>query len=117
LRRVSVVVVSVLLMVALAAMVAALPAFAKENGKPSDPNGFGTAASQIATNKEDDGKGGLGQHSRDPDQDGVKGEKREGIGNVARDEPDTDGSVGAHGCKQLAAMGGDCKDGPGKSGK
>jgi hypothetical protein len=115
LRRVSVVVVSVLLMVALAAMVAALPAFAKENGKPSDPNGFGTAASQIATNK-DDGKGGLGEHSRDPEGDG-KGGPREGIGNVARDEPDTDGSVGAHGCKQLAAMGGDCKDGPGKSGK
>ncbi len=115
-RRISVVVVSALLMVALAAMVAALPAFA-DNGKSGNKDGFGTAASQIATNKEDDGKGGLGQHSSDPDQDGVKGEKREGIGNVARDEPDTDGSVGAHGCKQLAAMGGDCKDGPGKSGK
>jgi hypothetical protein len=75
--------------------------------------------SQIATKdckkKEDpDCKGGaLGQHSSDPDQDGVKGEKRDGIGNVARDEPDTDGSVSAHGCKQLAAMGGDCSKGPG----
>ena len=107
-----------MLMVALAAMVAALPAFAKEKGKPSDPNGFGTAASQIATNNngsKDDGSkgGGLGEHSRDPEGDG-KGGPREGIGNVARDEPDTDGSVGAHGCKQLAAMGGNCSDGPGK---
>ncbi len=100
-----------MLMVALAAMVAALPAFA-DNGNSGNKDGFGTAASQIATNN-----GGLGKHSSDPDGDGQKGEKREGIGNVARDEPDTDGSVGAHGCKQLAAMGGDCKDGPGKSGK
>ena len=113
-RRISVVVVSALLMVVLAATMAALPTFAEENGNSGEKDGFGTAASQIATNKEDDGKGGLGQHSRDPDQDGVKGEQREGIGNVARDEPDTDGSVGAHGCEQLAAMGGDCSEGPGK---
>jgi hypothetical protein len=113
LRRISVVVVSVLLMVVLAATMAALPTFAEENGNAGTNDGFGTAASQIATNKED-GKGGLGEHSSDPDQDGVKGEKREGIGNVAKDEPDTDGSVGEHGCKQLAAMGGDCSEGPGK---
>jgi hypothetical protein len=114
LRRIGVVVVSALLMVVLAATMAALPTFAEENGNSGTNDGFGTAASQIATNKEDDGKGGLGQHSRDPDQDGKKGEKREGIGNVAKDEPDTDGSVGEHGCKQLAAMGGDCSEGPGK---
>jgi hypothetical protein len=105
LRRISVVVVSVLLMVVLAATMAALPTFAEENGKSGTKDGFGTAASQIATN------GGLGEHSSDPDQDGIKGEKREGIGNVAKDDGD---SVGEHGCKQLAAMGGDCSEGPGK---
>jgi hypothetical protein len=114
LRRISVVVVSVLLMVALAATMAALPTFAEENGNSGTKDGFGTAASQIATDKGPntgtDGKGGLGEHSRDPDQDGVKGERREGIGNVARE----DGGVGEHGCKQLAAMGGDCSEGPGK---
>jgi hypothetical protein len=110
LRRISVVVVSVLLMVVLAAMVAALPAFA-DNGNSGNKDGFGTAASQIATNK-DDGKGGLGEHSRDPDGDGEKGGKRDGIGNVARE--DGSGSVGQHGCNQLAAMGGDCSKGPGK---
>jgi hypothetical protein len=104
LRRISVVVVSVLLMVVLATTMAALPTFA-ENGNSGTNDGFGTAASQIATN------GGLGEHSRDPDQDGIKGEKREGIGNVAKKDGD---SVGEHGCKQLAAMGGDCSDGPGK---
>ncbi len=109
-RRVSVVVVSVLLMVVLAATMAALPTFAEENGKSGENDGFGTAASQIATNKED-GKGGLGEHSRDPDGDGEKGEQREGIGNVAEKDGD---SVGEHGCKQLAAMGGDCSEGPGK---
>ena len=113
-RRIRVIVVSVLLMVALAAMVAALPAFA-DNGNSGDKDGFGTAASQIATNNngsKDDGSkgGGLGEHSRDPDQDGIKGEKREGIGNVAKD----DGGVGAHGCKQGAAMGIDCTEKPGK---
>jgi hypothetical protein len=111
LRRIRVVVVSVLLMVALAATMAALPAFAGgETDDGNDKNGFGTAASQIATNN-----GGLGKHSSDPDQDGVKGEKRDGIGNVAREEdPDGDGHVADHGCSQLAAMGGDCNDGPGK---
>ncbi len=107
-RRVSVVVVSVLLMVALAATMAALPTFA-ENGNSGTNDGFGSVASGVATNK-DDGKGGLGEHSRDPDQDGVKGERREGIGNVARE----DGGVGEHGCKQGAAMGVDCHDRPGK---
>ena len=93
-----------MLMVVLATTMAALPTFA-ENGNSGTNDGFGTAASQIATN------GGLGEHSRDPDQDGIKGEKREGIGNVAKKDGD---SVGEHGCKQLAAMGGDCSDGPGK---
>ncbi len=110
-RRISVVVLLGLLMLALAATMAALPAFAGggETDEGNPKNGFGTAASQIATN------GGLGEHSRDPDGDGKKGEKREGIGNVARDEdPDGDGHVADHGCNQLAAMGGDCKEGPGK---
>ena len=94
--------VSVVVVLALAATMAALPAFA-DNGNSGTKDGFGTAASQIATN------GGLGQHSSDPDGDGEKGGKREGIGNVARE----DGGVGEHGCKQLAAMGGDCSKGPG----
>ncbi len=103
-RRIRVVVVSVLLMVVLAATMAALPTFAEENGKSGTKDGFGSVASGVATN------GGLGEHSRDPDQDGVKGERREGIGNVARE----DGGVGEHGCKQGAAMGIDCTDRPGK---
>ena len=111
-RRIRVVVVSVLLMVALAATMA-LPAFA-ENGNSGTKDGFGSVASGVATDKGPntgtEGKGGLGEHSRDPDQDGVKGEKREGIGNVARE----DGGVGAHGCKQGAAMGIDCTERPGK---
>ena len=108
--------VSVVVVLALAATMAALPAFA-DNGNSGTKDGFGTAASQIATDKGPntgtDGKGGLGEHSRDPDGDGEKGGKREGIGNVARE----DGGVGEHGCKQLAAMGGDCKEGPGKGKK
>ena len=113
-RRINVVVVSVLLMVVLAATMAALPTFAEENGNSGTKDGFGSVASGVATDKGPntgtEGKGGLGEHSRDPDQDGVKGEKREGIGNVARE----DGGVGAHGCKQGAAMGIDCTERPGK---
>jgi hypothetical protein len=113
LRRISVVVLLGLLMVAASATMAALPAFA-ENGNSGTKDGFGSVASGVATDKGPntgtDGKGGLGEHSSDPDQDGVKGEQREGIGNVAKD----DGGVGAHGCKQGAAMGIDCTEKPGK---
>jgi hypothetical protein len=114
LRRISVVVVSVLLMVVLAATMAALPTFA-ENGNSGTKDGFGSVASGVATDKGPntgtDGKGGLGEHSSDPEGDGVKGERREGIGNVAEDDG---GSVGAHGCNAGAQMGIDCTQKPGK---
>ncbi len=113
-RRISVVVVLGLIMLALAATMAALPTFAEENGNSGTKDGFGSVASQVATDKGPntgtEGKGGLGEHSRDPDGDGKKGGKREGICNVAKE----DGGVGAHGCKQGAAMGFDCNERPGK---
>ena len=107
-----------LLMLALAATMAALPAFAgggkTDAGNPT--NGFGSAASQQAHNKGDDGKGGLGQHARDPDGDG-EGGPRKGVGNVAREEdPDGDGHVADHGCNVGSQMGINCNDRPG-SGK
>ncbi len=110
-RRIRFVVVSVLLMVVLAATMAALPTFAKEKGKPSDPNGFGTAASQIATNKEDDGKGGLGKHASSQDT------PRQGVGNVARTDDAKGDHPGDHGCFVGQQMNVDCNDKPGKGGK
>jgi hypothetical protein len=112
-------VVSVLLMVALAATMVALPAFAGEDSGKTDEgnnkNGFGSAASQQAHNKGDDGKGGLGQHARDPEGDGPG--PRKGVGNVAREEdPDGDGHVADHGCNVGSQMGINCNDRPG-SGK
>jgi hypothetical protein len=114
LRRISVVVLLGLLMVAASATMAALPAFA-ENGNSGTKDGFGSVASGVATDKGPntgtDGKGGLGEHSSDPDGDGKKGERREGIGNVAEDDG---GSVGQHGCNAGAQMGIDCTQKPGK---
>jgi hypothetical protein len=91
LRRISVVVLSVLLMLALAggAALAAPPdgkgqpgaGEEKETGQPENPNGFGTVVSQKASHYHD-----VGEHSSSQD------EPRQGVGNVARD----DGSPGDH---------------------
>jgi len=113
LRRIRVV-VSVVVVLVLAATMAALPALAGggETNAGNPKNGFGSAASQQAHNKGDDGKGGLGQHARDPEGDGPG--PREGVGNVARNEdPDGDGHVADHGCRVAQQMGDDCKEKPG----
>ena len=105
-RRIKVV-VSVAVVLVLAVTTAALPTFA-ENGNSGTNDGFGSVASQQAQNKKDDGKGGLGQHARDPELNGPG--PREGIGNVARKEG---GSVGEHGCNAGEQMGLDCTERPG----
>jgi hypothetical protein len=90
LRRIRVV-VSVVVVLVLAATMAALPAFAGGETDEGNPkNGFGAVVSQKASTYHD-----VGEHSRDPDRDGKFGERREGIGNVARNEG---GNVGDHGC-------------------
>ena len=108
-RRIRVV-VSVVVVLVLAATMAALPAFAGGETDEGNPkNGFGSAASHQATNKEDDGKGGLGRHTSSQE------EPRDGVGNVARDEdPDGDGHVADHGCRVAGEMGDDCTEKPGK---
>ena len=90
-RRISVVVLSVLLMLALAgsAALAAPPEGKgqpgakedKEQGKPANPNGFGTVVSQKGCNYHD-----VGKHSSSQD------EPRQGVGNVSRN----DGAEGDH---------------------
>ncbi len=90
-RRISVVVLSGLLMLALAggAALAAPPdgkgqpgaAETKETGRPDNPNGFGTVVSQKGCNYHD-----VGEHSSSQE------EPRQGVGNVARN----DGSPGDH---------------------
>jgi hypothetical protein len=92
LRRISVVVVSVLLMLALAGTSTALAdppdgkgqpgaTEEKEKGQPDNPNGFGTVVSQKGCNYHD-----VGEHSSSQD------EPRQGVGNVSRN----DGSPGDH---------------------
>jgi hypothetical protein len=91
LRRISVVVLSVLLMLALAggAALAAPPdgkgqpgaTEEKEPGQPENPNGFGTVVSQKASHYHD-----VGEHSSSQD------EPRQGVGNVSRN----DGAEGDH---------------------
>ncbi len=114
-RRISVVVLSVLLMLALAATMAALPTFAEENGNSGTNDGFGSVASQVATNKGPntgtDGKGGLGEHSSSQE------EPRQGVGNVARTDDAKGDHPGDHGCFVGQQMNVDCNDKPGKGGK
>jgi hypothetical protein len=115
LRRISVVVLLDLLVLVLTATMA-LPAFAGGTTDAGNPkNGFGAVVSQKASTYHD-----VGEHSRDPDRDGKFGERREGIGNVARNEG---GNVGDHGCaagKMDDGVGADpegvtnCHDKPGR---
>ena len=114
-RRVSVVVLSVLLMLALASSAAlaerpdnkgqnceAVTCEEKEKGKPDNPRGFGSAASQVATN------GGLGEHSSSQE------EPRQGVGNVARNDGADGDHPGDHGCFVAGQMNMDCNQKPGK---
>src|SRR3712207_5541017 len=100
-------------MLVVAATMAALPAFAAaaktDAGNPK--NGFGSAASQMAQNKEDDGKGGLGKHASSQDT------PRQGVGNVARTDDAKGDHPGDHGCFVGQQMNVDCNDKPGKGGK
>ncbi len=123
-RRVSVVVLSVLLMLALACSSVALAAppdgkgqpgaaEEKQKGKPDNPSGFGGAASQVATDKGPntgtEGKGGLGEHSSSQE------EPRQGVGNVARNDDDEGDHPGDHGCLVGEQMGtSTCGGKPGK---
>ena len=125
-RRFSVVVLSALLMLALAssAALAERPAGkgkgcdgcdSKEKGQPANPSGFGGAASQVATDKTEatgtPGKGGLGEHSSSQE------EPRQGVGNVARTDDAEGDHPGDHGCFVGQQMNVDCNDKPGKGGK
>ena len=111
-RRIKVV-VSVVAVLVLAATMAALPAVA--GGKTdagNNKNGWGAVTSQKATTN-----GGIGGHASDPDQDGVKGERREGIGNVARKDGEPGDHPGDHACfadKMDPDPNVNCKGKPGK---
>src|SRR5687768_13998986 len=127
LRRISVVVLSVLLMLALASSAALTERPAgkgqgcdgcepkqqgkPDNPKPDNPNGFGSAASQVATDKGPntgtEGKGGLGEHSSSQE------EPRQGVGNVARNDGAEGDHPGDHGCFVAGQMNMDCTQKPG----
>jgi hypothetical protein len=98
LGRISVVVLLVLLMLALAGSAAALADppdgkgqpradEIKESGQPDNPNGFGTVVSQKASTYHD-----VGEHSSSQD------EPRQGVGNVARNDGAEGDHPGDHGC-------------------
>jgi hypothetical protein len=55
--------------------------------KPNNPNGFGTVVSQKASTYHD-----VGKHSSSQD------EPRQGVGNVARTDPEPGDHPGDHGC-------------------
>jgi hypothetical protein len=80
LRRISVVVLLVVLMLVLASPIALAE-------KLNNPNGFGTVVSQKATTY-----GDVGEHSSSQE------EPRQGVGNVARNDPEPGDHPGDHGC-------------------
>ena len=107
LRHISVLLMSVLVVSALASSVAlaeqpnrGVPGATedKETGSPGDPNDWGTVTSQRASGPEHD----LGEHSSDPvaDEEGDRETPRKGIGNVARTDSEmfgpTTGDTGDH---------------------
>jgi hypothetical protein len=122
LGRISVFVLLALLMlvVAATAALAAPPdgkgqpraAEEKQTGQPENPNGFGSAASQVATDKGPntgtEGKGGLGEHSSSQE------EPRQGVGNVARNDGAEGDHPGDHACLVAEQMDMDCTQKPGK---
>jgi hypothetical protein len=118
LRRISVVVVLVLLMLAFAgsAALAAPPdgkgqpgatETTKDTGAPTDPNCFGTAASQVATTFP---AGSLGEHSSSQE------EPRQGVGNVARNDDAPGTRPSDHAALVGPQMGIPCSAEPGQSG-
>jgi hypothetical protein len=117
LRRISVVVVLVLLMLAFAgsAALAAPPdgkgqpgaTEPKDTGAPNDPNCFGTAASQVATTFP---AGSLGEHSSSQE------EPRQGVGNVARNDDAPGTRPSDHAALVGPQMGIPCSAEPGQSG-
>ena len=117
-RTSSVVVVLVVLMLVLASSAAALAAppsgkgqpgatEPKDAGAPTDPNCFGTAASQIATTFP---TGTLGKHSSSQE------EPRQGVGNVARNDDAPGTRPSDHAALVGPQMGIPCSDEPGRSG-
>jgi hypothetical protein len=84
----------------------------KQTGQPENPNGFGSAASQVATDKGPntgtEGKGGLGEHSSSQE------EPRQGVGNVARNDGAEGDHPGDHACLVAEQMDMDCTQKPGK---
>lgn len=96
-RRISVLIVSVVLMSVLTVTMS-LPAFAAGRsedvppdfaggGGPTNPNGWGTVVSQRATTS-----GDVGEHASSQE------EPRQGVGNVARNDPEPGDHPGDHGC-------------------
>ncbi len=95
-RRFLLSVVAGAMLVAMAAPPASSLPEPKDRGKPADPNCWGTTTSQVATTNN-----GIGGHASDPDGDGVKGEQRDGVGNVARN----DGAKGTRPSDHAALVG------------
>jgi hypothetical protein len=132
LRRISVLLLSAVVMVALvpnAALAAppdnkgacdndANPDCAEEDkvtGPAADPNAWGSVVSQTAMQSE----GTFGQHASNP----PGGQPRDGLGNVARNDagdegpnaPDTGDHVGDHACIADNPFGANCTAEPGNS--
>ena len=102
-------VVSVVVVLVLAATMAALPTFAEENGRSGTKDGFGAVTSQKASETPHDNTDTVGKHASSQD------EPRRGVGNVARE--DQGGKPGDHGCF-IGSVDNDpntnCEDKPGK---
>ena len=128
LRRISVLLLSALLMVAVSANVALAAAGEgklsnkgqpgsdepKTQGSPDDPNAWGSVITQTAMQSE----GTFGQHASNP----PGGQPRDGLGNVARTDagdelnaPDTGDHVGDHACIADDPFGANCTAEPGSS--
>jgi len=104
--------VSVFVVLVLAATMAALPAAADSETEEGNPkNGFGAVTSQKASETPDDNTDTVGKHASDQE------EPRQGVGNVARTEPADGDHVGDHACF-IGDVDNDsktnCEDKPGK---
>ena len=116
-RRISVVVLSVLLMLTLAGSAALADppdgkgqpraSEPKDTGSPKDPNCFGTAASQVATTFP---PGSFGEHASSQE------EPRQGVGNVARNDGAPGTRPSDHAALVGPQMGIPCSKEPGRSG-
>ena len=134
LRRISVLLLSALLMVAVSANVALAAAGEgklsnkgqpgsdepKTQGSPDDPNAWGSVVTQTAIPSEEEGvdAGTFGKHASNP----PGGQPRDGLGNAARTDagyelnaPDTGDHVGDHACIADDPFGANCTAEPGNS--